>query len=72
MAMELTDYNIAFFHIKGHNNILADAISRHKMLDIYRNPIEYPKKLNASKTQHITEIDKHKQNTHLRWYCTLF
>ena len=33
--MELADYNIPFVHIKG-NNILADAIARLKMLDIYR------------------------------------
>ena len=34
--MELGDYNITFVHIKGSNNILADAISRPKVLDIYR------------------------------------
>ena len=29
-AMESADYNITFIHIKGSNNILADAMSRLK------------------------------------------
>ena len=29
-CMELADYNITFVHIKGKNNVLADAISRLK------------------------------------------
>ena len=34
--MELTDYDITFIHIKGINKILADAIFKLKMLDIYK------------------------------------
>ena len=33
-SMELADYNIAFVHITGENKILADAISRLKILNI--------------------------------------
>ena len=32
-----------FIHIKGSNNILADAISRLKTLDFYKDPQDYPK-----------------------------
>ena len=32
-----------FVYIKGSNNILADAISRLKTLDIYKDLLEYPK-----------------------------
>ena len=42
-AVQLADYNITFVHIKGSNNILADAISRLKILDIYKDLIEDPK-----------------------------
>ena len=42
--MELEDYNITFIHIKGSNNILADALSRLKMLAFYKDPIEDAKK----------------------------
>ena len=41
--MELSDYNLTFAHIKGSNNILGDAISKVKTLDIYRDPLENPK-----------------------------
>ena len=60
-AMELEDYNISFVHIKGSNNILADAISRLKMLAIYRDPIEDQIMLKASNSQHcITEVNTNK------------
>ena len=35
-AMELAGYNILFLHIKRSNNIIADIISRLKILDILR------------------------------------
>ena len=41
--MELTDYNITFIHIKGKINALADAISKLKTLNIYKEPLENPK-----------------------------
>ena len=34
-AMKLADYNITFVHIKGSDNILADAISKLKVIYIY-------------------------------------
>ena len=41
--MELSDYYLTFVHIKGTDNILADSISRLKMLEIYTDPLENPK-----------------------------
>ena len=40
--MELAVYNIKFMHIKGKHNILADAILRLKMLNIYKELLENP------------------------------
>ena len=55
--MELTDYNITFVHIKGKNNVLADAISRLKKLNIYKEPLENPKTPVVSNTQeNVLEI----------------
>ena len=39
-AMLLQEYDIKFIHIKGKDNILADAISRLHTLDIYEDPAE--------------------------------
>ena len=49
--IELSDYNLFFVHIKGSNNILVDAISRLKTLDIYRDPLENPKSTAAIETE---------------------
>ena len=38
--MELADYNIKVAHIKSKHNILALAISRLKMLNKYKEPLE--------------------------------
>ena len=38
--MLLQEYDITFVHIKGKDNILADAISRLCTLDIYKKAIE--------------------------------
>ena len=55
--MELADYNITFADIKGKDNALADAISRVKTLDIYKEPLGNPKTPAASNKQgHIMEI----------------
>ena len=61
--MKLAGYNITFVHKKGSNNILADGISRLKMLDIYKDPIEDPKKIKVSNIEHITEVDASKKHT---------
>ena len=54
--MELTDYNIMFVHIKGKNNVLADAFSRLKTLNIYQEPLENPKRPVVSNMQgHVME-----------------
>ena len=64
-AKKLADYDITFVHIKDSNNISPDAISRFKMYDIYRDPIEDPKTLKPSDLQqHITEVSK--QKTHIK------
>ena len=59
--MELADYNMTFIHIKGSNKIIADAISRLKMLDIYKDPVEDPKKPQI-KIQ-VTEVNDSKIHT---------
>ena len=42
-CIEISDYNLMFIHIKGSTNILADVISILKALDIYKDPLDYPK-----------------------------
>ena len=49
----LADYNISFMHIKGKHNILADAISKLKMLNIYEEPLENPKVQIVSNSQSV-------------------
>ena len=39
-AILLQEYDIQFIHIKGKDNILADAISRLCTIAIYEDPIE--------------------------------
>ena len=38
--MLLQEYDITFVHIKGKDNILADAISRLRTIDIYKRALE--------------------------------
>ena len=38
--MLLQEYDITFIHIKGKDNILADAISRLHTINIYKDPTE--------------------------------
>ena len=67
--MELSDYNLKFIHIKGINIILADTISRLKLLDIYREPLENPKTFDTVKcflemvTTDIQTLSIHNLNT---------
>ena len=49
--MELSANNLTFIHIMGSNNILADAISRLKTQDIYRDPLENPKSTATNDTE---------------------
>ena len=52
-SMELADYKISFVHIKGKHNILADTISRLKLLNIY----EEASSMNSYNSQSVvTEI----------------
>ena len=51
--MELTDHNIKFMHIKGKHNISADAISRLKTLNIYKELMENPKVQVINNTQQV-------------------
>ena len=55
-STELSDYNLPFVHIKG-SNILADTISRIKTLDIYMDPLEYPKTCDKMRLQRCLPID---------------
>ena len=52
--MELLDYNLKFIYFKGSNNILVNAISRLKTLDIYRDQLQDPKPSNTMK--YVTEV----------------
>ena len=47
-AMLLQEYDIKFVHIKGKDNILADAISRLHTIDIYKDHVEV-------KLQHLSK-----------------
>ena len=51
--MELAGNNIMFVHIKGKSNVLVDAISRFKTLNIYNGPWEIPKAQVGNNTQVI-------------------
>ena len=62
--MELGDYNITFVHIKGKNNVLADAISRLKMLDIYKERMENEKiPVVINMQEHVTEVHEASMHT---------
>ena len=41
--MELAVHSITFVHFKGDDNVSADAISRLKTLNIYKEPLENTK-----------------------------
>ena len=51
--MKLAENNSMFVHIKGKNNVLADAVSRLKTLHIYKEPVKNPKIPVVSSTQSI-------------------
>ena len=68
-AMLLQEYDITFAHIKGKDNILADAISRLCTIDIYEKTIE-TQHLHAVKTttpqlDETVEQIKHANSSHL-------
>ena len=58
-AMLLQEYNITFVHIKGKDNILADAISRLCTLDIYEKTTEtqHSPAIKTPRTQQEGTID---------------
>ena len=58
-AMLLQEYDITFVHIKGKDNILANAISRLHTLDIYDKTIEtqHSPTVKTTTTQHKGTID---------------
>ena len=62
-TMELADYNITSVYIKASNSILADTISRVRMLDIYKDPVEDPKRPHVSEIQQVMEINTNKIHT---------
>ena len=62
--MKLVDYNTTFVHIKGKNNVLADAISRLKTLNIYIELLENPTTPAVSNTQgYVTEVSANEMPT---------
>ena len=57
LSMESAGCNIKFVHIKGKHNILEDAISRLKILNIYKEMYENPKVQVVNNTQQVvTEV----------------
>ena len=61
--MLLQEYDITFVHIRGKDNILADAISRLCTINIYEEAIEDQHLPKAQTTTHANE--KVKQIQHL-------
>ena len=51
LSIELADYNITFVYIKGKDNVLTDAITRLKPLNINKEPSETTKVPVASNAQ---------------------
>ena len=67
-SMELSDYNLTFVYIKGSNNILADAVSRLKPLNIYKDPLENPKSTATNDREKcIAEVVKNNIQTNLKY-----
>ena len=52
-SLGLTDYSITFIYIKGKHNILADAISRLKILNIYKELLGYLQVQVVNNTQYV-------------------
>ena len=46
-ALELSDYNLNFVHIKGNDNMLADTISHQKSKNLYDELLQDPKTLHC-------------------------
>ena len=63
-AMLLQEYDITFVHIKGKDNILADAISRLCTIDIYKRATE-TQHSHAVKTADTQLDDKVEQIQHV-------
>ena len=57
--MLLQEYDMTFVHIKGKDNILADAISRLRTLDIYEKTTEsqHSPTIKVPRTQQEGTID---------------
>ena len=63
-AMLLQEYDIRFVHIRGKDNILADAISRLCTINIYEDPTEVklqhpPIPLSKVKSSKVTDNMQH-------------
>ena len=62
--MELSVHNLSYFQLRGTDNILADAVSHLKMLQIYTEPLENPKTVALSNTEEcIAEVVANKIKT---------
>ena len=62
-AMLLQEYNITFVHIRGKDNILADAISSLCTINVYNDPVE--NKHHSLGTQDTTHPSKEAKNIQL-------
>ena len=63
-AMLLQEYDITFLHIRGKDNILADAISRLCTINVYDNAVEN-KQHHSLGTQDTTHSSKGAENIQL-------
>ena len=63
-SIKLSDYKLTFVHIKGTDNILADAISKLKMLKIYTKLLENTNTEDLNNTEKfIAEVIANKVQT---------
>ena len=64
LSVEVADYSITFVNITGKYKVLADATSRLKTLDIYKEAMEKTKTTAVSNMrEHVMEI--HATNMHI-------
>ena len=62
-ALDLSDYDLNFAHIKGKDNILADTISHLKSMILYHKLLQDPKTLHCQDISVATIKNPHAKST---------